>query len=496
MVGANSAAGLRSMPVRFLVLDEVDGYPPDVDGEGDPIGLAVRRTSSYGGRAKRLLISTPTVAGTSRIEAAYEDSDQRLFYVPCPECEAYQPLRWRSLRWEDDAPETVRLACEACGCLIAEAAKERMLERGEWRPQNPGHPTRGYHVSALYAPFGMYSWEQAVREFLAAKRSGAPERLKTWVNTVLGETWKLNAEAPDWRKLYDRREEYRAGTVPEGGVVLTAGADVQHDRIEVEVVAWGRRFESWSVAWRTLIGDTSSETKPVWRELAELLDETFEAEVGVGVRVARLAVDASFRSPVVYRWIRSQGGTASGRAIAVRGRDQIGAGVVVGTAKAVERSRRGRALHGGSGGVLVWPVNTGALKEELYSWLRQRPDPESDELPAGWAHFPADYTEEYFRQLCAEQLVTRRLRRAGAIFGREVTHWEKQRDRNEALDARIYARAAAYTLGLDRWQPERWDREEQMLGAARRGVAAGKAPAARKRRKRTDDGFGGRWKGL
>lgn len=496
MTGAQSAAGLRSMPARYLFLDEVDGYPLDVEGEGDPILLAERRTSTFP-RAKRLKVSTPTVHGASRIERLFEDSDQRIYCVPCPECGHRQPIRWPCLRWEENDPDTVRLACEGCGVLIPEREKQRMLAAGEWVPQNPGHPVRGYHLSALYAPFGMFSWSTAVRAFLAASHEGNQEQLKAWVNTVLGETWKVKGEAPNWRRLYERREDYEQRTVPTGAVVLTAGVDVQNDRLEVEVVGWGPRNESWSIDHRILLGDTAGD--PVWRELAALLDEPFRhREAEADLRIARMAVDAGHRTTEVYRFVRGQGGGA-GRAIAVRGRDEL-AGALVGTPRAVERSMRGRSLHPGSGSVLVWPINTSAFKAELYGWLRQEAPLEGEETPAGWAHWPKSYGEEYFRQLTAEQLVPRRIRRAGTVYGRTTSTWEKTRDRNEALDLRIYARAAAHSLGLDRWDAERWDRESAALGSARVRPPPGPEPERPrpKRRGRTTEGddWGGRWRGL
>lgn len=466
MVSARSPAGLRSMPARYLAMDEVDDYPSDVGGEGDPIKLAERRTATFP-RAKRLKGSTPTIEGSSRIQSLYEESDQRVYKVPCPECDQYQQLVWRNVRWENDDPSTVRYVCEACGFLIPEHEKTRMLARGRWVAQAPGHATRGYHISALYSPLGWFSWANAVEQLVEATRKNNPELLKVWVNTVLGETWKVKGEAPEWKALHARREPYREGTVPSGGLVLTAGVDVQRDRLEAEVVAWGRRLESWSIAYRVILGDPAKEE--VWRELDELLREEFAHELGPGVRIERLGVDAGFSTQDVYRWARQHGRGTSARVIVTRGREEL-AGMVVGQPKAVDMNRSGRKLSRGSGGVGVWPLNTSALKEELYAWLRgQEPEDSALELPFGWCHFPDAYPEEYFRQLTAEHLVSRRIRRPGSYVGTTVTRWEKHRDRNEALDCRLMARAAAYTIGLDRWDSDRWDRASEQLSRPRQG---------------------------
>lgn len=241
MTGANSAVGLRSMAARYLFLDEVDGYPGDVDGEGDPINLAMARTRTFA-RRKVFMVSTPKITGMSRIEKAYDESDRRQYWVPCPVCREYQILKFPQLRWPKGDPEKATYVCEHCSQEIQNHQKQWMLARGQWRA-NPGQnwdrKTAGFHLSGLYSPVGWFSWADAAEQFEQAQKD--PSLLQVFVNTVLGETWTLMGEAPDWKRLYDRREDYKLGTVPRGGFFLTAGADVQRDRIEVEVVACGPR---------------------------------------------------------------------------------------------------------------------------------------------------------------------------------------------------------------------------------------------------------------
>jgi phage terminase large subunit GpA-like protein len=246
ITGANSAVGLRSMPARYLFLDEVDAYPPSADEEGDPVALAEARTRTFSWRSKVLLGSTPTIHGLSRIEREYEAADQRRYFVPCPHCCEMQWLKFEHLRWDKGKPETAHYECTSCGGRIEEHHKTAMLEAGEWRPtveaQDPG--TIGFHISALYSPVGWLSWENIARLWEAATTDEAKRSFK---NSVLGETWVETGEAPDWQRLYERREAWQIGTVPSGGLFLTAGADVQKDRIEVDVWAWGRGLESWLV---------------------------------------------------------------------------------------------------------------------------------------------------------------------------------------------------------------------------------------------------------
>jgi phage terminase large subunit GpA-like protein len=439
------------MPVRYLFMDEIDGYPGDADGEGDPVSLAVQRTATFA-RRKILEVSTPTVSGLSRIEKEFESSDQRFFHVPCSVCGHMQVLKWAQLRWQDNDPATVRYHCEACDTPIPNHGKSRMLEGGEWRSTGVGDgKTRGYHLSSLYSPVGWFSWEEAVRSFLKAKDDEA--QLKVWVNTVLGETWVDRGEAPDWQRLYERRESYPLGIIPASGLLLTAGADIQKDRIEVEVVAWGKGKESWSVDYRILYGDPAQEA--VWQQLHALLAEPFRHVSGVDLSIRALAVDTGFATQDVYAWCRKQ---EAGRVLAVKGVERAIA--PVGAPTAVDVNIGGKRLRRG---IKVWPVGVSLLKSELYQWLKLQRG-EDGQFPAGYSHFP-QYEAEYFKQLTAEQLVTK------TVKGYPKREWQKLRERNEALDCRIYARAAAITLGIERFTDRHWQNlEAQLVPTERRAI--------------------------
>ena len=450
MTGANSAVGLRSMAARYLFLDEVDAYPGDVEGEGDPITLAMARTRTFA-RRKVLLVSTPKITGMSRIESAYEESDQRKYWVPCPTCREFQILKFAQLRWPKGDPQSAVYICEHCGQEIRNHQKQSMLARGEWRAGAKGDGrTAGFHISSLYSPVGWFSWGDAAKQFEQAQKN--PALLQVFVNTVLGETWTLLGEAPEWQKLYDRREDYKVGLVPRGGLFLTAGADVQKDRIEVEIAAWGRGKESWSVDYRVFEGDTSRAA--VWEKLTGLLNESFTTESGLELPIMQLAVDSGFATIEVYQWARRQGG----RVLVIKGDSRTPS--LIGSASPVEVGPMGAKLKRG---VRVWPVNSGMAKEELYRWLRQ--DRPTDEdvakgipFPSGYCHFPR-YSEEYFKQITAEQLVTK------IVKGYRRHEWQKMRERNEALDCRVYARAAAGRVGIDRFQEKHWGDLERRVGA-------------------------------
>ena len=446
MTGANSAVGLRSMAARYLFLDEVDAYPGDVEGEGDPVHLALARTRTFA-RRKVFMCSTPKITGTSRIEASFDDSDQRRFWVPCPACRQFQVLKFAQLQWPHGHPEQVVYVCEHCEQHIQNHQKHWMLPCGEWRAENPGAgKAAGFHLSSLYSPVGWFSWADAAKMFTESHKN--PALLQVFVNTVLGETWAQQGDAPEWQRIYDRREPYKIGTVPHGGLFLTAGIDVQKDRIEVEVVAWGRGKESWSVDYQVLSGATA-ETM-VWSKLTALLETHYATESGASIPLARFAIDSGFATPEVYTWARNQGGS---RVIVVKG-DSRGP-APVSQPSPVDVGPYGKRIRGG---VRVWPVNGGMVKEELYRWLRLgKPTAESGApYPAGYCHFPS-YGEEYFKQLTAEQLVTH------IVKGYRRPEWQKTRDRNEALDCRVYARAAAAVHGMDRFAETNWETLEFMV---------------------------------
>lgn len=454
MTGANSAVGLRSMPVRYLLLDEVDGYPLDVEGEGDAISLAEARTRTFA-RRKIFIVSTPTISGASAIEREYEASDQRRYFVPCPHCKHPQWLRFEQLRWDKGQPETAAYVCESCGTAIAEHHKTWMLERGEWRAMAEGK-TAGFHLSSLYSPVGWRAWRDIAAAWEAAvnKESGSAAAIKTFKNTELGETWVEEGEAPDWQRLLERREDYRIGSVTSGGLLLTAGADVQKDRLEVSVWAFGRGKESWLVEHRVLMGDTARDT--VWKALAAMLAEQRTHACGAQMPLARLALDTGFATQEAYAFVRA---CHDPRVMAVKGVARGAA--LIGTPTAVDMTQGGKKLRRG---IKVYSVAGGIAKLELYNNLRKTPEVAEDGVairyPTGFVHLPK-LDAEYLQQLCAEQLITRRDRN-----GFPVREWQKMRERNEALDCYVYARAAASNAGLDRFEERHWRELERQIGVA------------------------------
>ena len=453
ITGANSAAGLRSMPARYLFLDEVDAYPEDVDGEGEPCDLAIARSRTFS-RRKIFKCSTPTFKGRSRIEAAYLESNQQRYYVPCPHCGHMQPLVWAQLIYSPKAePTEAHYVCRDCGALIEEHHKEYMLERGDWVAEQPDQGAGkiiGFHLNSLYSPIGWFSWLDAAKQWVAAQESQS--KLRVFTNTVLGETWVERGDAPDWRRLYDRRESYTINTVPAADVLfLTAGVDVQKDRLEVEVVGWCRGKRSYSIDYRVFLGDHTDKgpTGP-WAQIDAMLAERWVHPGGVEMQVSVLAVDASAYTMEVRDWARNY---PMSRVMAIKGED--GMQTLLTKPRPVDVNLGGKTIKRG---LHEWTVGVNVAKAEVYGWLQlARPTVESGQaLPAGFMHFP-QYPQEFFEQLTAEALVSRLVR------GYRRYMWEKTRPRNEALDCRIYSRIAAAAFGIDRFKETDWAQLERTL---------------------------------
>jgi phage terminase large subunit GpA-like protein len=477
MTGANSAKGLRSMAARYLFLDEVDGYKESIDNEGDPCDLAIARTTNFG-RRKIFIASTPTLTGRSKIARFFDASDQCYYHVPCPRCGSKIVLLSENLIWSEHKMNEAAYRCQECEREIFDHEKQTMLAEGEWRSTAEGDgTTRGYHLSSLYSPVGWLSWTQIVEK--REKAEGSTDKQQVFWNTILGLPFQNSGEVPDVDRLYERRESYTIGEVPEGGLILTAGGDVQPNRIEAEIVAWGRDMQSWSVDYRVLEGNTNQ--PDVWSKLAAIMDEDFPVVGGGSMRIAKLAVDSGYNTMRVYDFVRAM---LPQRVMAIKGESHVAS--LIGSPSLIEIGPGGRQIKGG---VRLWPVNTAIAKEELYRWLKlSEPDLRAGEnWPRGFCHFPS-YAKEFFEQLCAEQLISR------SVMGQIRTHWEKRRDRNEALDCRIYARAAAVSMRLDAWPEYRWDEAERLIGRPRNIPSAErpewtKRPAPKFRPMQAGEGF-------
>jgi phage terminase large subunit GpA-like protein len=412
LTGANSGVGLRFMSAQNLFLDEVDAYPYDVDGEGTPVAVAEKRCLTYA-RHKIYLCSTPVLKATSVIEPEYEASDQRRYHVPCPKCGTEQCLKWAQLKWPKNRTDHAELECESCSAMIAEHHKTQMLTDGRWIAAHPERATAGFHLNALYAPYGwVNSWTHLAQEWTRIIHKRDLRQQQTFVNTNLAETWEETGEKLDESGLYARREAYPA-PCPDGVMVLTGAADVQDDRIEVECVGWGVDEESWSIDYRVFHGSPGQ--PDVWKALDLWRKQAWTDSNGLPLKMIQLAIDTGgHHAKEAYEFVKAR---ERERVCAVKGSNQAAHPLV------------GRPTKSNYGNVLLYPVGTDTAKDTIFSRLKL------DSFGPGYCHFPQGqaYDDEYFAQLTSEE--KRSKYEKGVLQG---TYYKKIRARNEALDLKVY----------------------------------------------------------
>lgn len=463
VTGANSAAGLASMPSRMLYADEVDDYPDDVDGQGEPLGLATARQDTFA-RRKRLLSSSPKrPPGFSTIEARFNAGTRFRYHVPCPHCQALQILEWggrevpHGLKWIGQDPSTAHYVCRACGAVIEEHHKPAMLAGGQWIADNPHAAVRSYHLSSLYSPLGWLSWATIVREFLAAAAdlaAGKTTAMKTWVNTRLALTWNEPGARLQGHALRERAKlagAHRLREVPAAVWVLTAGVDVQDNRLEVSVWGWGPGEEEALVDHQVLPGDPAQQD--LWERLDAYLAGRFRHVRGGTLGIEAVAIDTGGHfTHTVYSYVRDRspgrrlesGGVAwVQRFYAIKGQERPGL-PVKGKGAPVDVNWRGKLI---TRGVMLWHVGTNSAKDWWYARLKH------EARGPGFVHVPADVSDEWCEQMTVESRVAARTARGVRMV------WAcPPGKRNEAWDCAVYALFAAHALGLDRYTQTMWDR--------------------------------------
>lgn len=478
---AGAAKDLRSDGIRILIFDEVDGYPDDCEGEGNPIDIAKKRIGSYED-AKILLGSTPAKEKViSNVDNAFQRSDQRYYWVPCPFCGFMQPLVWRDegqflapddvakyhgifgtgayrVLWEKDekgAPiaGTVRYHCAKCDAAIDEKYKQKMLDAGEWRPRFPdrrdaeGYKVVGFHLPALCSPWKSTVWSALAQEWFEATDN--PEKLKAFVNLNLGEVWNEgNSNKITQETLKTRLEKYPLAPASTGGehwqnylipnrcCLLIATADVQAaggGRIEAQITGFGPNEESWLIAYDVFWGDAGTAIDPetgisVWSELDKFFLREWPHESGARLRPAICLVDSGDQTNAVYDFVLPRQ-IPERRVYACKGVEFL--------------SRPGLAKEGTAkrDTIRLWDIATNAAKDRIFSRLAI-PKPPEDQPIAGYHHLPDWTTDEYLNQLMSEKKITERNKKTRRLY----RHYVSTHARNEALDLTVYAHGGLFIL--------------------------------------------------
>jgi phage terminase large subunit GpA-like protein len=436
---AGSPKTLRGRSAPITHADEVDGM--DATAEGDPVELLSQRSATFGELALSVRSSTPTIKGASRIESGFEAGDQRRFHVACHACGAAQYFRWQQVQWEgrksttiadatldagqEHKPETAHYVCEVCSAPWDDGQRIVSIRTAEsaghgWKASKPFSGHASFHGPEMLSTFRRL--RDIVQSYLDKL---AIDDLQSFVNVSLAETYEERGEKVEPEGLEARAEEYKT-QVPAGGVYLTAGVDMQMDRLEVEVVAWGIGEESWSVDYKILWGDPLG--TEVWDELEEYLQQSWTHESGRELAVQATCVDTggtSGMTQAAYDWLRGRTGR---RIFGVKGVSGWGRAIV----EKMQRKQSGRKARK----VDLFLVGVDEAKLVLSRRLAATLENKTGGGP-GVCHFPADRNKEWYRQLTAEKLLTR------YVKGQPVREWIKpDRARNEATDCRVYAHAA------------------------------------------------------
>ena len=418
LTGANSAVGLRSMPIRYLFLDEVDGYPDDANAEGDPVNLAIQRTATFSNK-KIFMISTPTIKNYSRIETAFLEGDQRYYFVPCPDCSELQILKWKNIKWPKGQPENAYYKCKKCESKWEDHQKAEILKNGKWIAQNPNNESKtiSFHLSSLYSPHGWVSFGDIAKEFSEVHKD--PPRLQVWTNTKLAETWEdMSGEAIDPTGLLKRRENF-GKHLPKDIAIITAGVDVQDNRLELEIVGWGKDEESWSLDYQVIYGDPS--TPDLWNDLDKILSNNFTHSRDLGnFAITAVAVDSGghYTDHVINYCDERK----HKRFWAIKGSSN-GNGVPIWPVRASQSKRLKKP---------VYVIGVNDTKETLMQRLR------IENSGAGYWHFPIERDQEWFNQITSEVIKTK------YVKGRPTRTWQPRKEgiATEGLDCRVYAFAA------------------------------------------------------
>jgi len=473
LLGGKAARAYRRITVAVAILDEWSAFDQQVEKSGDPGGLAKGRLEGAP-YPKFIGGSTPRIKGLDHVERAIDNADGSVkFYIDCPHCGADHPLMWggkdkdHGFKWIEGDPDSVHHICPHCHGIMTQAdylkggqpmtgtwvCQKTGLRYGPdriWRGQAgmPATPPRslGAHVWAAYSP--QRSWASIVKEFLEANatlKKGDAGPMQLFVNETLAETWELQGERSDEHALQSRAEPYELCTVPVGGLVLTAGIDVQRNRWEINVWAWGRGLESWLVDHHIIEGNPSSDED--WEHVTTYLQRRYQQAWHAGsMGLSAITIDSSDQTHAVYNWVRrNTHNLPCLRAIKGSSEEQK---PILGPSSSQEVNWRGQKWPNG---VKLWSIGVDTAKDLLLGQLSlTKPGP-------GYVHFSNALPREWFEQLTAEQRILAK------VNGRDAYKWVKRRQRNEVLDCRNYALHAAFSLGLHNYSDKRWTAIESVI---------------------------------
>lgn len=514
VANAHSSSSLQMISAQILLCDEVTEYPDEAGGRGDPLKQAVARTLAFTKKQpKRFFFATPGVKGSCRIDDGYQASDQRQIYCACPQCGAYQVLSFDRMRWASDrAPHGAYFECKASGCVIEQRHLDRMMnDRGgrlwiktyadeddpegnpappdcinpadfnRWRARPSKGRNPGFHM--WQAQSLLADWESIVSSLIDAGSDS--NKLRVFVQQVRGETYEERGDAPDCEKLLLAKPDRSLGEIPPGYVVLTGAVDVQGDRLEWAVYAWGEGMASALIDYGVLPGSTDH--SEVWTNLDGVRGKSWRDSSGRRWSADLWLIDAGYRSQTVYNYCRSRGGINAklapimGDSNATGPRAQVAP--LVSKPRPVAYQWNGQQVQGGA---MRYDLGTWPLKTLLHDGLRLAlagPDDVGRTRP-GSILFARECDLEFFEQITAESLIETTDKK-----GRTKRGWQKRRPANEQTDLWCYSRAGAEVLELSGLTADDWADLARARGAPQAELFGPAADLAVERREaRRDSG--------
>nr|WP_257835203.1 phage terminase large subunit family protein [Burkholderia glumae] len=466
-ITSNAPDDVKSTPAPVVAVEEPDDANTNVREQGDSITLLEQRNKSYSARHRKMILGgTPTVDGFSRIQQAYAASDQRVYLVPCPDCGEEHELAWEQVTWSEDAsvmhevygqarPESARYVCPSCGALWDDAARIRAVRRGRWVATASFHGVAGFRINELVSPFPGSSMPELVKRWLEAEkalREGDDTKMRSFVNNAQGRAYRYKSDLPELDVLAERALPYAEMTVPAGGLLLSLGVDVQHDRLALILRAWGRGEESWLVVWGEIYGNVLEQQQDpmvggVWGALTTLLTHAYRHENGGLVRIRATSIDSSdgSTSDAVYKYVRAAR-KAGYNVMAVKGSSNVDAEIFSVPKAPIDSTRNNSKAA--KYGLRPYIVGVSRAKDLI---LDNRLKLEGD--GPGRMHWYRGVRSDYLAQLTAEVKVP------GRRGGKRV--WQKKSGaRNEALDCEGYAMHAARSLKVHLMREDQWQYEQ------------------------------------
>lgn len=471
LVGSNSPSSVKSSPIPRIFIEEPDDCNLNLRGQGDSIKLAKERTKTFRrSRVKIVIGGTPTVEGTSTIAAEMELSDKRVGMVPCHHCGEEHALSFDYLKCPEEegtshpifgkkVPEKAFYVCPHCGGIWNDAEKRRNVKAGRWMATAPFNGIAGYFINELYSPFPGSVMPTLMENWLTALHHlamGDESKLVAFTNSSMGVPYSFKGDQPKAEELADRAQPYDAGTVPAGGLMLVMGVDVQPDRLEVIVRAYGRGEESWLVRYDRLYGQTALIQDDVWNQLDKLIFGKYRHERGFGLGIAAVSIDSSDgnTSDAVYKYVRSRQGRGVAHVMAIKGARSPDAEIFRKPGPVMETNKKN--TKAAKYGVSVFMVGVGRAKDLL---IGERGRVGMEGKGPGRFHVYKGVIADYFEQLLAEVKAPVRQQN-----GHVIRAWlKKVGKRNEALDCEVYALHATRAAKIHLMQERDWAALEARL---------------------------------